>query len=90
MERAAPDLARSPVGRGSFHAPQHLCCGPPSEGEEQDPIRVDAVVDQTYDAADEGLGLAGAGAGDDQQRRAVVVDSGSLLGVQVIEHTFSG
>ena len=38
-----------------------------AEGQHQDPGRVDAIHRQVRDAMRQGIGLAGAGAGDDQQ-----------------------
>ena len=45
--------------------------GPAGEGEQQDPAGIDAGGDQVGHAVGEGVGLAGAGAGDDEQRAGV-------------------
>ena len=47
---------------------RHLGGGAAREGHQQDAARVGAVDDQMRDAVRERVGLARAGAGDDQQR----------------------
>jgi hypothetical protein len=48
---------------------RHLERGTPSEGQQQQTMRVGAVQDQMPDPMGERLGLAGARTGRDQQRR---------------------
>ena len=59
IERLARDLVR---------AAAHLGGGAAREGQHQDARRVDAVDHQVRDPVRERIGLAGARAGDDQQR----------------------
>ena len=47
----------------------HLAGRPAREGHQQDPPRIGAVDDQMRDPVGERVGLAGPGAGDDQERR---------------------
>ena len=49
-------------------APLHLRRRAPREREQQDALRIGAVQRQMRDAMRQRVGLAGAGAGDDQQR----------------------
>ena len=67
----------------------HLRRRPARERQQQNALRIGAAADQVRDAVGERVGLAGAGAGDDQQRSAVlrlrtraVLDRESLLGVE--------
>lgn len=61
----------------------HLARGLVGEGDGEDRARVDvAGAEQVGDAVGEHAGLAGAGAGDDEQRPAVVLDGGALLLVE--------
>ena len=52
------------------------------EGEGQDRVRVGALVDAAHDRLDQRRGLAGARAGQHQERAAVVVDDALLLLVE--------
>ena len=67
----------------------HLGRCPAAEREQQDPLRVGTVSNQVRDAEGKRVGLAGSGAGDDQQRTGVarvrtraVLDREPLLRVQ--------
>ncbi len=63
----------------------HLGGRPAREGEEQDAARVGALHHQVGDAVSERVGLAGAGACDDQQRSRLPVamlDGAALLGIE--------
>ena len=79
VEGSAPDASRAAAGpRASrsaehvFHPAEHLGRRAAGEGQQQDAPRVDAPGDQPGDAMDERGGLAGAGAGHDQQRPVVM------------------
>ena len=82
------DLARDPLD-----PPGHLGRGPPGERHQQDAARVGAIDDQMRDPMGEGVGLAGPGAGDDQQRASrrahapaqAVLDGPPLLGIELFE-----
>jgi hypothetical protein len=59
--------------------------GPAREGEEQDAARIGALHHQMGDAVCERVGLAGAGARNDQQRprlSVAMLDGAALLGIQ--------
>ena len=67
----------------------HFRRGPARKRQQQNALRIRAAADKVRDAVGERVGLAGAGAGDDQQRSAVlplrtrtVLDRESLLSVQ--------
>ena len=67
------------------HAPDaalHLQRRTAREGEQQDALRVHAIEHPPRDARRQGHRLAGAGAGDHQQRFIAVLDSGALLVVE--------
>ena len=49
------------------------------EGQQQDAPRIDAADDEMRDPMRQGVGLAGAGAGDDQQRWRVVERVAAVL-----------
>jgi len=84
--RGAHDLRRD-----ALDAPGHLAGGAAREGHQQDAARIGAVDDEVGDAMGEGVGLARARAGDDQQRTAdgavadAVLNGTALLGVQTLE-----
>ena len=67
----------------------HLRCGAAREGHQQDAARIGAVDDQMRDAVGQRVGLAGAGAGDDQQRpgdaAVAMLDGQALLGIELGE-----
>ncbi len=65
---------------------QHLGGGAAREREQQDPPRVRAALDKLGDAVHERGRLAGAGAGDDEQRPVAVLGGGELVGVELDEH----
>ena len=69
-----------------LHAAQHLGGGAAGEREQEDAPRVGAARDELGDAVDERGRLAGAGAGDDEQRPVAVLGGGELLGVELHEH----
>ena len=67
----------------------HLCRGAAREGHQQDAARIGAPDDQVRDAVGQRVGLAGPGAGDDQQRSAntavAMHDRQALLGIELAE-----
>ena len=72
VEGAAPDAVCAPPGVAArrehrLDPAEHLGGGAAREGEQQDAPRVGAALDEVGDAVDERGGLAGAGAGDDEQ-----------------------
>ena len=82
----APPLPRGRLGQQRVDAPQHLGGGAAREREQQDAPRVGAAGDEVRDAVHQRGGLAGAGAGDDEQRPVAVRGGGELLGIEVVEH----
>ena len=89
VRHARPLLAQHrPTMR--FDAPGHLRRGAAGEGQQQDAARIGALDHEVGDAVRQRVGLARAGAGDDQQRAAVgavepVPRRGALLGVEARE-----
>ena len=67
VERAAPEAARLDA-RELLDAVEHLLGGLVGEGEEEDFAGADALGEEVGDAVGEGAGLAGAGAGEDEER----------------------
>ena len=70
----------------------HLERGAPGEGQQQKTVRIGTVQDQMRHPMGESLGLAGARAGRDQQRRRrlcvvtdAIFDSAALSRVQVAQ-----
>jgi hypothetical protein len=85
---------RSGLWQDLVGSARHLECGAPSEGQQQQTMRVGAVQEQMCDPVGESLGLAGARTGRDQQRRRrfrvaadAVFDSAALSRVQVAQMT---
>ena len=80
-------------GDDALDAALHLGRGPAGEGQQQDAAGIGAVDDQVGDAVGERVGLARAGAGDDQQRagdvgalaRDAVLDGAPLLRIEAFE-----
>ena len=62
--------------------PQHLLGRPAGEGQQQDRTGIDADIDKMRDTIDQGTGLAGAGAGNNQQW---AFDRRSRLVLSVVE-----
>ncbi len=81
------------VAGDALDAPRHLHGGAAREGHEQDAARIGAVDDQMRDAVGERVGLARAGAGDDEQRRGgtrialadAMLDGAPLLRIELFE-----
>jgi hypothetical protein len=91
VEGSAPDPAEPAVAGQPFRPREHLARGSTGEGEQQDSLGRDAPIDQARHAARKRPRLARTGAGDDQQRAAVVLDRVALLLVQAfkgVEHAF--
>ena len=80
VEGPGPGQRRARGGRAEarhrsddpLDTPRHFRRRPAREGHQQDATRVGAVDDQIGDAMRKGVGLAGARAGDDEQRRALL------------------
>ena len=70
VERAGP---RQIEPREPLCAPGHLLRGAARERQQQDPPRIGPVGDELRDAMCERCRLAGAGAGDDQERRVAAI-----------------
>ena len=92
VEGAAPDALRRAAGavaarrEDRLDPAQHLGGGAARERQQQDAARVGAARDEVGDALHERGRLAGAGAGDDEQRSVAVLGGGELLGVELDEH----
>ena len=83
VERASPDAAvHVGIAQHGGHAFDHLRGGTASEREQQNPFRRHALRDQPGDAIHQRRRLAGAGAGDDQQRFQAVAGRLALRVVQ--------
>jgi hypothetical protein len=79
-------VAGGDLGGDALHAPGHLVGSAPGKGEQQDPPGVGTLGQQVGDPMGEGIGFAGARAGDDQQRAVVrpgagAMERGGTLGV---------
>ncbi len=97
VECAGPGKRRRCAGRGQgtrhdpFHPPGHLVRRPAREGHQQDAGRVGAAHHQMRHPVRQRVGLARAGAGDDQQRPRrrrpahAVHDGAALVGVERVE-----
>ena len=84
--------AAQKLWRDERDLPGHLGCGAAGEGQQHDAVWIDAGGDEVTDAVGERIGLAGSGAGDDEQRRrgarcAEAICNGlALLGVELGEN----
>ena len=78
-----PPCTRAPAEPTSRSARgEHLAGGAAREGEQEDPLRRDAALDEVRDAVDERARLARARAGDDEQRPVAERDGARLLRVE--------
>jgi hypothetical protein len=87
VERAAHDRARvrrHPL-RQRARPLDHLARRAPRERQQQDPLGRDALAQQPRHACAQRRRLAGAGAGEDQQRPARVCRRLALLGIEPVE-----
>ena len=92
MEGAGPGQATGRQGLRSaarrrcpddrLDASRHLLCGSPGEGQQQHPLGADALHQQMRDAVRQRHGLAGAGAGNDEQGTGT--NAATLLSVAVL------
>ena len=79
------------VGEDAVDPPRHLRRGAPREGQEHDAARIGAMFDEIGDAMRQRRGLAGPGAGDDQQRSGVakrpaaMPDGAELLRIELFQ-----
>ena len=85
VEGADPDPA---VGHEGLDPLPHLAGGLVGEGDGQDVVRLDALLQQVGDAAGDDAGLAAAGPGQDEQRSFEVRDGLALgrrqIGKQIL------
>ncbi len=92
--RHRPRLCAEHGGADTLDAAAHLGRGPARKRQQHHAARVGAVRDQMRDAVRQRVGLAGAGAGDDQKRRkavvAAVLDSATLVGIEVGGERYGG
>ena len=72
-------LRRQPALQQPLHPPVQLRRRAAREGRQHDALRVGATQDEVGDAMREHVGLAGAGAGDDEQRLRAVRIAGAML-----------
>ena len=78
-----------PLDAAAHHLAQalaHLLRRLVGEGDRQDLPRRHPALDQPRDAVDQDAGLAGAGAGEDEERPVAVLDRRALLGVERGRH----
>ena len=86
VKRPAEHAARPARHRHErARAPEHLPRRATREREQQDPLRCHALTDQPGHSGAQRRGLAGARAGEDQQRSTAVCGGGTLLRIQLIE-----
>jgi len=88
VERSAPDPARGPrfpVAEEPVDPAEQLARGAAGEGQQEDPIRRDASVDQMRHAVGERGGLSRSRPGDEQQRRVAMEHRLALPFVEVVE-----
>lgn len=98
MKRSAPDLAAgtrflavaaavvlAQALQQVIDPAEHFGDGPPSKSQQQDAAGIGAPLDQLGDAVDQRRGLAGPGAGDDQQWAVAVRDGLPLLVVESLQ-----
>ncbi len=88
-ERRGRALAEGPR-RDALRPAHHLVGRAAREGQQQDAERIGAGFDQPHDAVRQGRGLAGAGAGNDQERpRGGIADAEldcrPLLGIERVQ-----
>ena len=85
VESAAEDaLGRAAVRR--LRPGEHVVRGPPREGKQQDAARLHALLTQPGGARDERASLPGAGAGEYQQRAALMRSSTPLVIIENIQN----
>ena len=62
-------------------AREHFLGGAAREGEQEDPLRRDAAVDQVGDAVDQRSRLSRSGAGDDEERSVSAIAAAACSGL---------
>src|SRR5262249_29043464 len=82
MKGATPDARRHALADYLTSPANHFAGRPAREGEQQDATRNHAVADQDSHTSRQGLGLAGAGTRDHQQRSGNMLGSRALVGIQ--------
>ena len=85
VEGAAPDGPGDLFADDLAGSADHLRGGPASEGQKQDAVGSCTTLNQGSHTRRQGLGLARAGPGDDEQRAREVLGGGSLLRVELAE-----
>ena len=90
--RDATSSIAAPFGQDQLAPAGHFEGGAPGEGQQQKAPRVAAVQDQMSHPVGKRLGLAGAGAGGDQQRRRrcrmvadAIFDSAALFWIEAVQ-----
>ena len=83
--RDRPAAARGRARQDPLRAQRHLRRRAPAEGEQQDAPRIGAAEDEVRHAMCQRVGLARAGAGDDEQRPASVHDGVALRRIERVE-----
>ena len=81
VERPAPEAVRA-VGQEVGDALQHLAGGLVGEGQQEDVLRLDAVLQEVGDAVGQRARLAATRPGDDEHRPRPGGDGLALLGVE--------
>ena len=81
VKRAAPETSRLEAGE-LVNAVEHFLGGLVGEGEQEDFTGADALREEVGDAVGEGAGLAGTGAGEDEERAGLGGDGVILFVVE--------
>ena len=87
MPRRVEGAAVDPAGFAAeepAHPVEHLASRLIGEGQQQNLSGWDAILDEPAGAVDQGSGLAGSGAGEDQHGSAGMHDRGMLLLVEIV------
>ena len=74
-----PGLVWKNLSRDVLDPADHLDCCPTGKGQEHDPSRIGAQHDEMRHAMGQRVGLAGAGTGDDEERRGAAMIDGLAL-----------
>ena len=88
---AAAAAPTDKVGEDAVYPSRHLRRGAPREGQQHDAARIGAVFDEIGDAVRQRRGLAGPGAGDNEQRPGVakrptaMLDGAALLRIELFQ-----
>ena len=96
VEGPAPHLRRGDIAQQAVGASQHLAGRTTAERQQQNPLRLYALVDEASDTGSQGPGLPAPGAGDHEKWPVTVQHGGELPVVETlgpscswrIEHVF--